>query len=152
MKKKVIMAAAIAFAVFAVPCGSNALSTVSVASENNTVAGSTASTVAGSTASSNNTVTASSTGTTAFENYVGNVGSEITEAPAGETVTITRDKNINALPNSIMKDLFEKKTVSLVLEYTYEGKEYTVTIPAGQAEDNDIEWYGPLYLQMRYGK
>ncbi len=147
MKKKLVIAAAIAVAVFAIPCGSNALSTVAVASENNTVAGSTTT----NTASSNNTVTATS-GTTAFENYVGNVGGEITEAPAGETVTITRDKNINALPNSIMKDLFKKKTVSLVLEYTYEGKEYTVTIPAGQAEDNDIEWYGPLYLQMRYGK
>ena len=24
--------------------------------------------------------------------------------------------------------------------------------PAGKAEDNAIEWYGPLYLQMRYGK
>ena len=38
MKKKLIIAAAIAFAVFAVPFGSSALSTVSVASENNTVA------------------------------------------------------------------------------------------------------------------
>lgn len=37
MKKKLIIAAAIAFAVFAVPFGSSALSTVSVASENNTV-------------------------------------------------------------------------------------------------------------------
>ena len=37
MKKKLIIAAAIAFAVFAIPCGSSALSTVSVASENNTV-------------------------------------------------------------------------------------------------------------------
>ena len=37
MKKKLIIAAAIAFAVFAVPYGSSALSTVSVASENNTV-------------------------------------------------------------------------------------------------------------------
>ena len=38
MKKKLIIAAAIAFAVFAVPFGSSALSTVSVASKNNTVA------------------------------------------------------------------------------------------------------------------
>ena len=37
MKKKLIIAAAIAFAVFAIPYGSSALSTVSVASENNTV-------------------------------------------------------------------------------------------------------------------
>ena len=138
MKKGIIMTAAIALAAVAVPFGANGLSTVAVASENNTVSG----------ATGNNTVS----GTTVFENYVENVGSEITEAKDGETVKITRDKNINALPNSLMKDLYKKKTVSLELEYTFEGKEYTVTIPAGAAEDNDIPWYGPLYLQMRYGK
>lgn len=138
MKKGIVMTAAIALAAVAVPFGASTLSTVAVASENNTV----------SAATGNNTVS----GTTVFENYVGNVGSEITNAKAGETVKITRDKNINALPNSLMKDLYEKKTVSLELEYTFEGKEYTVTIPAGAAENNDIPWYGPLYLQMRYGK
>lgn len=138
MKKGIVMTAAIALAAVAVPFGASTLSTVAVASENNTV----------SAATGNNTVS----GTTVFENYVGNVGSEITNAKDGGTVKITRDKNINALPNSLMKDLHEKKTVSLELEYTFEGKEYTVTIPAGAAENNDIPWYGPLYLQMRYGK
>ncbi len=138
MKKGIVMTAAIALAAVAVPFGASSLSTVAVASENNTVSAAT-----GTTAVS---------GTTVFENYVGNVGSEITDAKDGETVKITRDKNINALPNSLMKDLYEKKTVSLELEYTFEGKEYTVTIPAGAAENNDIPWYGPLYLQMRYGK
>ena len=138
MKKGIVMTAAIALAAVAVPFGASSLSTVAVASENNTV-----SAAPGTTAVS---------GTTVFENYVGNVGSEITDAKDGETVKITRDKNINALPNSLMKDLYEKKTVSLELEYTFEGKEYTVTIPAGAAENNDIPWYGPLYLQMRYGK
>ena len=144
MKKGIVMTAAIALAAVAVPFGANGLSTVAVASENNTVSGATGNnTVSGTTATS---------GTTVFESYVENVGSEITDAKDGETVKITRDKNINALPNSLMKDLYEKKTVSLELEYTFEGKEYTVTIPAGAAEDNDIPWYGPLYLQMRYGK
>lgn len=144
MKKGIVMTAAIALAAVAVPFGASTLSTVAVASENNTV----------SAATGNNTVsgTTAVSGTAAFENYVGNVGSEITDAKDGETVKITRDKNINALPNSLMKDLYEKKTVSLELEYTFEGKEYTVTIPAGAAENNDIPWYGPLYLQMRYGK
>lgn len=144
MKKGIVMTAAIALAAVAVPFGASTLSTVAVASENNTV----------SAATGNNTVsgTTAVSGTTVFENYVGNVGSEITNAKDGETVKITRDKNINALPNSLMKDLYEKKTVSLELEYTFEDKEYTVTIPAGAAENNDIPWYGPLYLQMRYGK
>lgn len=77
---------------------------------------------------------------------------EIANAKDGATVKISRDKNINALPNDIMQALYKKQTVALELEYTFEGNEYTVTIPAGKAEDNAIEWYGPLYLQMRYGK
>ena len=88
----------------------------------------------------------------AFERYRGNIANEIANAKDGATIKITRDKNINALPNDIMKALYKKQTVALELEYTFEGKEYTVTIPAGKAEDNAIEWYGPLYLQMRYGK
>ena len=82
----------------------------------------------------------------------------VVEATENSGALITVDfaleqgKNIYALPNSIMKDLFKKKTVAMELEYTFEGKEYKVTIPAGAAEDNDIPWYGPLYLQMRYGK
>lgn len=88
----------------------------------------------------------------AFERYRDNIASEITNAKDGATVKISRDKNINALPNDIMQALYKKQTVALELEYTFEGNEYTVTIPAGKAEDNAIEWYGPLYLQMRYGK
>ena len=142
MKKKVIMAAAIAFAVFAIPYGSNALSTVAVASENNTVA------------SGNNTVAVESTESTEspFTAYCSEVVDEIETAQDNATVTITKDKEIKSLPNDFMKALYEKKTVTLVMEYTYEGKDYTVTIPAGKAENNDIPWYGPLYLQMRYGK
>lgn len=88
----------------------------------------------------------------AFESYRENLCRDIADAKDGTTFTITRDKNINALPNDIMKALYMKKTVALKLEYTFEGKDYTVIIPAGKAENNDIQWYGPLYLQMRYGK
>lgn len=88
----------------------------------------------------------------AFERYRDNLANEIANAKDGATIKITRDKNINALPNDVMKALYKKQTVALELEYTFEGNEYTVTIPAGKAEDNAIEWYGPLYLQMRYGK
>lgn len=100
------------------------------------------------------TATAGSCGGTddVFGRYRENLASEIANAKDGTTVKISRDKNINALPNDIMKALYKKQTVALELEYTFQGKEYTVTIPAGKAEDNTIEWYGPLYLQMRYGK
>ena len=102
-------------------------------------------------AEANNTATAEGTDN-AFGRYRDNVASEIANAKDGATVKISRDKNINALPNGIMQALYKKQTVALELEYTFEGNEYTVTIPAGKAEDNAIEWYGPLYLQMRYGK
>ena len=102
-------------------------------------------------AEANNTATAEGTDN-AFGRYRDNVASEIANAKDGATVKISRDKNINALPNDIMQALYKKQTVALELEYTFEGNEYTVTIPAGKEEDNAIEWYGPLYLQMRYGK
>ena len=102
-------------------------------------------------AEAENTATAEGTNN-AFERYRDNVANEIANAKDGATIKITRDKNINALPNDIMKALYKKQTVALVMEYTYNDKEYTVTIPAGKAQDNAIEWYGPLYLQMYYGK
>lgn len=102
-------------------------------------------------AEANNTATAEGTDN-AFGRYRDNVASEIANAKDGATVKISRDKNINALPNDIMQALYKKQTVALELEYTFEDNEYKVTIPAGKAEDNAIEWYGPLYLQMRYGK
>ena len=88
----------------------------------------------------------------AFQRYRDNLASEIANAKDGAIIKITRDKEINALPNDIMQALYKKQTVTLVMEYTYNDKEYTVTIPAGKAQDNAIEWYGPLYLQMYYGK
>ena len=104
-------------------------------------------------AEAENTTAAATAGSgSEFERYRDNLTNEIANAKDGATIKISRDENINALPNDIMKALYKKQTVALELEYTFEGKEYTVTIPAGKAEDNDIEWYGPLYLQMRYGK
>ena len=111
-----------------------------------------AGTANGSTANGSTNVEAEGPSISAFESYRENLCREIADAKDGTTFTITRDKNINALPNDIMKALYMKKTVALKLEYTFEGKDYTVTIPAGKAENNDIQWYGPLYLQMRYGK
>lgn len=120
--------------------------------EGNANAGTTTGSANGSTANGSTTVEAEGPSISAFESYRENLCREIADAKDGTTFTITRDKNINALPNDIMKALYMKKTVALKLEYTFEGKDYTVTIPAGKAENNDIQWYGPLYLQMRYGK
>lgn len=50
-----------------------------------------------------------------------------------------------------MHELLEKKDVSLRLEFTYQDKEYVIVIPAGAALDEDVSWYGPLYLEQHFG-
>ena len=73
----------------------------------------------------------------------------IKTAEAGSTVVM--DKGTTTLSNSVMKELLKKGDVSLKLEFTYNEQEYVIVIPAGAALDNDIPWYGPLYLAQQYG-
>ena len=58
-----------------------------------------------------------------------------------------------ALPSNIMKTLEENPQLTLVFSYTYEYKDYEVTIPGKKVKtDPKIPWYGPLYLYGHYGK
>lgn len=81
--------------------------------------------------------------------YEDRVVSQIEETPSGSTFVM--EEGISALPNSVMQELLEKGDVSLKLEFTYQDKEYVIVIPAGAALDNDIPWYGPLYLAQHFG-
>ena len=137
MKRKIFAALLMAGALAVVPCG-NLFSMVATASTNNTVSAGSSSV----TASANNTVSA---------NYEAKFEKEIALAKEGGTVTITRDQGINTLSNDLMKTLLERGDVTLVLECSYAGVDYTIVIPAGKAVDNDIPWYGPLYLLSIYG-
>ncbi|MCM1542825.1 MAG: LysM domain-containing protein [Blautia sp.] len=83
---------------------------------------------------------------TRFEN---SLADQIETAASGSTVVM--DKGISALSNSTMKELLAKGDVSLRMEFTYQDKEYVIIIPAGAALDNDIPWYGPLYLAQHFG-
>ena len=57
-----------------------------------------------------------------------------------------------ALSYEIMNFLVEHPLITLIYHVTYEGVEYTITIPAGKAISySDIEWYGPLWLLANYG-
>ena len=49
-----------------------------------------------------------------------------------------------------MQLLVKRGDVTLEMEYTYEGTDYHVIIPAGMAVDDEIAWYGPLYLSAYY--
>lgn len=82
--------------------------------------------------------------------FLGTLESQIASAVPGTTIRVTRDQNINILPNSIMQMLVKRGDVTLEMEYTYEREDYHVIIPAGKAVDNDILWYGPLYLSAYF--
>ncbi|MBO4703060.1 MAG: InlB B-repeat-containing protein [Lachnospiraceae bacterium] len=57
-----------------------------------------------------------------------------------------------ALPYEIMNFLVNHPDITFVYHVTYEGQEYTITIPAGKAVAYaDTPWYGPLWLLANYG-
>lgn len=58
----------------------------------------------------------------------------------------------NILPNYIMKLLYNNPEISLDFKFTYEGVEHEIFIGPGQATNDDIECYGPLWLLARYGE
>lgn len=69
----------------------------------------------------------------------------------GGAQTVTWDQG-TALPYDIMKTLEDNPDITLVFSYTYEGRDYKVTIPGGRAKAfTDIPWYGPVYLYVTYG-
>ncbi|MCM1342762.1 MAG: LysM domain-containing protein [Muribaculaceae bacterium] len=104
---------------------------------------------ASSTGSSSVSASAGSSDQEKTVSYEDEVTEEIEAAPSGSTVVM--DEGISALSNSVMKELAEKGDVSLRMEFTYQDKEYVIVIPAGAALDNDIPWYGPLYLAQHFG-
>ena len=57
-----------------------------------------------------------------------------------------------ALPYEIMNFFVNHPDITFVYHVTYEGQEYTITIPAGKAVAYaDTPWYGPLWLLANYG-
>ena len=71
----------------------------------------------------------------------------IANAQDGDTVKVT---GVTALSNRDMKELLKKSNVTLVMEYTYKDVNYVITIPSSAAVNDDIPWYGPLYLAAHY--
>ncbi|MBR1861415.1 MAG: LysM peptidoglycan-binding domain-containing protein [Lachnospiraceae bacterium] len=69
----------------------------------------------------------------------------------GGEQTVTWNQG-DALPYEIIKTLEDNPNITLVFSYSYEGKDYRVTIPGGKAKAFiEIPWYGPLYLYGTYG-
>lgn len=59
--------------------------------------------------------------------------------------------NYNSLSANTMTKL-ENANVDIILTYQYKGKTYTVKIPKGYKFDNNIPWYGPLYMYQLFGQ
>jgi LysM repeat protein/general stress protein 26 len=58
-----------------------------------------------------------------------------------------------ALPYEFMEYLQNHPQITLVYYVTYEGEEFTVTIPGEYAvADPEINWYGPLWLKEHFGE
>lgn len=74
----------------------------------------------------------------------------IATASAGSTIEITKEMDIKSLSHDQMQALVKRGDVTLKMQYVYKDQEYSIVIPAGCAENNDIEWYGPLYLAAHY--
>ncbi|MBP5599480.1 MAG: InlB B-repeat-containing protein [Lachnospiraceae bacterium] len=71
-------------------------------------------------------------------------------ALGGEQTIEMNDRN--TLSYDVMKTLQDNPNLTLVLSYSYEGKDYNVTLPGYMVKaDDSIPWYGPLYLYGNYG-
>ena len=58
-----------------------------------------------------------------------------------------------ALSSDIMEILSKNPDLTLVFDYTYEGRDYHVVIPGKYVKfDPTIAWYGPLYLFGRFNR
>lgn len=85
-----------------------------------------------------------------FDDFIEGVEQKITKAQNDSTVKIVKEDSIT-LTGNVMRELINNPTISLYLEYTYNGKEYKVLIPAGEAfVVEGIELYGPLYLYSMF--
>lgn len=123
MKKKIFAALLTAGALLVVPVGGNFAGLVASASSNNSMA-------------------------EREQAYLTQINNRVAKAESGATV---RMNDVTTLSSDFIKELAARDDVTVVLEYTYMGVDYVVTIPAGGVIDTGVKWYGPLYLAQLYG-
>ncbi len=99
------------------------------------------------------TVTATESEKTAETDFLAGIRNRIAVAKeAGTSARILKSDDINALPLEIIQMLVAED-VTLEMEYTYEGVDYSVNILGAEAAvDENVPIYGPLFLAQFYGK
>lgn len=139
MKKRLAIAA-VALAVIAAPYGAGALQVSAAASGNNTVS-----------ADTTNTTEVETPEQAGYRMLEEGFTAMVAFAPEGSTVEIKKEDNIQTLSAAMLFQLASRGTVSLHMEYTYMGVDYSITIPAGGVQfEPGVYWYGPLWLAAHY--
>mgnify|MGYP003298808844 CR=1 FL=1 len=85
-----------------------------------------------------------------FNNITNNVMKEIKAAPEKGTVTID-DEFLRCFSNEMVEELLARPDLTVVVNFTDKGVNYSFTIPAGKAPTDGQEWYGYYYLGSVYG-
>lgn len=86
-----------------------------------------------------------------YSTFVKEMPNQIAAAPENGTVTFG-NPTYNTLPGTVMEALQERPDVTLIFEFNYEGSARKITIPAGKADTNGYEYYGPALLINLYGE
>lgn len=85
-----------------------------------------------------------------FNNITNNVMKEFKEAPNNGTITID-DEFLRCFSNEMVEELLARPDVTVIVNFTDKGVNYSFTIPAGKAPTDGQEWYGYYYLGSVYG-
>lgn len=86
-----------------------------------------------------------------YSTFVKEMPNQIASAPENGTVTFG-NPTYDTLPGTVMEALKERPDVSLVFEFNYDGSARKITIPAGKADTNGYDYYGPALLLDLYGE
>jgi len=71
----------------------------------------------------------------------------------GKTKATVEISGTAALSRDIMEYLQKHPNLTVIYNVTYEGKTYRTVIPGSKAiVDENIKWYGPLWLNAHYGE
>ncbi len=85
-----------------------------------------------------------------YEYYIYKCVGKINNAKAGDTVVLS-STCWNSYPKSFFEKLAVRRDITLEVKFTYNHKNYEMTITPNQAIDTSSDYYGPLKLMELYG-